>query len=437
MLVDTSESEDSLNNKADDSNFEGKQSCQTVSNTFTTNCLSVAECSKERNPDMSMGSIQNPLRHSENSFARAGFCQLSNCKHCGVLPLHMSLPLISQGDFWRDFSTWDDDGGLSDIIRQMHGLDMNILLVEPPVADEAVEASKKYLERLKASMMQQGLIDSNVRVLAPLESKELVVGQVLGKGGFCSVDEVLSIHPRRRYVGDRAVPYSPKEETSREFVAARAQIYHKPVTDINHCQKSVYDSDASSVKKKIHRTSAFESVVPDGRFAVKHLRNDLGNRLPNKFIRAAADLVSEGQLLLALDHPNIVGIHGWSSKGPEALRSGNTRDLFLILDKLPLTLDEQMLLWRKQLRKYQTKLFRRRARRRGVLQTFFRRRLHPQNADAKREKDEEPDKYTIKLQQLFLERVRCAQKIASAIKYMHSKRILHRDIKTSNVGFDK
>lgn len=149
-----------------------------------------------------------------------------------------------------------------------------------------------------------------------------------------------------------------------------------------------------------------EDLTP--RYAVKHLSYKIAKN-KERFQRAAIDLVSEGQLLLAMDHPHIIGLRGWSFEGPRAFGSRKYSDYFLILDRLSVTLDQRIQDWRQSFRKL---------RRRLTLLPFMRR------------------KHDAKLKHLLTERLQVAVDIASAIEFMHSRRLINRDIKTSNIGFD-
>jgi serine/threonine protein kinase len=56
------------------------------------------------------------------------------------------------------------------------------------------------------------------------------------------------------------------------------------------------------------------------------------------------------------------------------------------------------------------------------------------------QKDEEKPisstKASLKIQELLLERLRVVYGLAQAIQYIHSKRLIHRDLKVANIGFD-
>jgi len=313
----------------------------------------------------------------------------------------------------------------------------------------------RHLERLEEVLVREGLLRNeeqnnnagesrnSARVVAPFDMSEIEVGQVLGTGGFSSVFEVCAFHPRRRSKANQdpnGKKLTRNEELSRQYLIDHAQIHPDDII-VDHEKKLAalkLDEDGPKKRKCLITTSSHGGgySFPYSRYAVKHLRNGLVTRSPDKFKRAAIDLVLEGQLLVILDHPNIVRIHGRSAKGPEAFRSGNPRDYFLIMDKLPTTLEEQMWQWKTKSIKYRKRLQRRSARKGGCVSSWVRRKLRRKPDEGKADQPQQPDKYEIKLQDVWLERLRTAMGIASAVNYMHSKRLIHRDLKTSNIGFD-
>ena len=117
-------------------------------------------------------------------------------------------------------------------------------------------------------------------------------GRILGTGGFSSVYEIEGFKPDDVL----SAGVTQVEEVSRTFLSEHAM--------------------RTGLEKKDRFSS---SEIP--RYAVKHLKHNLV-RDPERFERAAIDLVLEGQLLLAMDHPNIIGIRGWSYAGAEAFSSG-------------------------------------------------------------------------------------------------------------------
>lgn len=265
-------------------------------------------------------------------------------------------------------------------------------VLDDDVANRTADNTLKHLKHCRKHLSSVGLLRENqnfsgessrARVVAPFSRSELMVGRLLGTGGFSSVYEVEEFH--QDSVLSQGV--TQVEEASRQFLTDHA----------------LRKRDKQSRRRK----NMFQSdVIP--RYAIKHLRHSLVLN-PERFERAAIDLVLEGQLLLAMDHPNIISIRGWSYEGPDAYRSGKYSDYFLILDRLAETADLRIEDWRNSLRKYRSR--------------------HAAFPWSKA-------KYAAKMRRLVRERVEMAIGVASAIEYMHDRRIINRDIKTSNIGFD-
>ena len=125
--------------------------------------------------------------------------------------------------------------------------------------------------------------------------------------------------------------------------------------------------------------------------AMKCLRPQIRSDI-DQFTIGAEDLVHETAILANLSHPNIIKLHGRSSGN--LTDSFKTNDgYFILLDKLNETLLDRIDTWKK-----------------------------------------DPKCITIKGPNL--EQIEVAQTIAKAMSYLHSKKIIFRDLKPENVGFD-
>ncbi|CAB9519695.1 Probable LIM domain-containing serine/threonine-protein kinase DDB [Seminavis robusta] len=131
-------------------------------------------------------------------------------------------------------------------------------------------------------------------------------------------------------------------------------------------------------------------------YVLKSLRAD-GARTAERLASMASDLMMEAHILSALEHPHVLALRGISTRGLSSLKRGHVDGLFLILDYLPTTLYHKLVEW--------------------------------QNAE---EELEETQSTSPSLRDRF----QAAIDLASALKYVHSKNIVYRDIKASNVGFD-
>lgn len=111
----------------------------------------------------------------------------------------------------------------------------------------------------------------------------------------------------------------------------------------------------------------------------------------NQFIIGAEDLVHETALLASLDHPNIIQLYGLASGSVSnafVLNDG----YFILLDRLSETLTDRISTWK----------------------------LDPGVIKKKPPVNE----------------LSIARDIAEAVSYLHSKRIVFRDLKPDNAGFD-
>mmetsp|Transcript_32011 Transcript_32011/g.66829 ORF Transcript_32011/g.66829 Transcript_32011/m.66829 type:complete len:426 (-) Transcript_32011:1240-2517(-) len=246
--------------------------------------------------------------------------------------------------------------------------------------------------------------------LVQFETDDLVVGDLLGVGGFSAVYAVELSYTKFLEVEDRMTVQRTQEEESSFIMNSSSSSYQrKPegtfLSQHHHHQSTQvldYSEDSSSSSSSDEEDESLTSWYgEEDAHVIKLLKPTLRERLVDS---AATDLENEVQILSELSyHPNIVTLCGVSSNFWESPSQG-----FLVLERLIQPLDHSLVQWRNEAAPYG-----------GFIKKSWRStRVHVS--------------HTLLAQRLET----VALPIARAMAFLHQHQILFRDLKPANCGYD-
>jgi serine/threonine protein kinase len=279
-------------------------------------------------------------------------------------------------------------------------------------------ALNKAREKVKASFADTKLgIGEKEQLFPQFHKDELKIGNVLGKGGFGTVSEILAIRIKkdakhnsfsfRTWANiDPPPPPPPPKHTMGVKIGSKK----KPKKQHEQKEQAVVDEPEyvpeldPDFDETAFQTKKFmqDFVLGKGgaaRYAIKEISPEVKANA-KKFIRAAMDMATETHFLSVLNHQHIIKMR---AVGEIDMFDKN---YFIVMDRLYDTLDERIDDWQEELKNSTTCL------------AMFKRGSKT------------------KKKRLFAERLTVARNIASAIQHLHELNVIYRDMKPENIGFD-
>lgn len=241
---------------------------------------------------------------------------------------------------------------------------------------------KRAKEVVEEKSKASDIFDEEAEEALPrFKKSELNLGRVLGRGGFCVVNEILGFNLEANSPLDRKA-------------ADDGQIIDEEEDEFGELR---YDGGILVQDRKFMARRCLRQGK-HARYAIKTLSDECLND-PERFVGGVIDLAVESRFLSVIRHPNIIKMRGTSDGNPY------DRGFYVVLDRLYETLTIKIVGWKKKVEK--TK---------GVGKLM--------------------DMKGKKKRKVWVDRLIVVYDLSTALEYLHSQRVMYRDLKPDNIGFD-